>query len=149
MWVFVNAVVSFVNVGSIIPLEGLRMTKLGHTANGETTATYICNRKFNIPDKTVTRRHARYENCQGAVSFRNKCGLSITKPYDSSKPTCVLINSFTMTSDLYAAEYRDHELLDTMKIIAIEPHGHSQTRAGADRFTKWDTSIINFQVLDA
>jgi len=50
------------------------------------------------------------------------------RPYDSSKPAAVLINSFTMTSDLYAAQYKDQTLLDTMNIIAIEPLGHGQTR---------------------
>ena len=54
-----------------------------------------------------------------------------------------------MTSDLYAAQYKDEQLLDAMNIIAIEPYGHGQTRAGTDTFTYWDTSIMIFQVLDA
>lgn len=54
-----------------------------------------------------------------------------------------------MTSDLYAAQYKNNKLLDAMNIIAVEPYGHGQTRAGTDTFTYWDTAIMTLQVLDA
>lgn len=81
--------------------------------------------------------------------FGTDAAYQMPRPYDASKPTCVLINSFTMTSDLYAAQYKNEKLLDAMNIIAVEPYGHGQTRAGTDTFTYWDTSIMTLQVLDA
>lgn len=71
------------------------------------------------------------------------------RPYDASKPTCVLVNSFTMTSALYEAQFQDEALLDAMNLIAIEPLGHGQTRTNSDTFTYWDSAIMNLQVLDA
>ena len=81
--------------------------------------------------------------------FGTVAAYQMPRPYDPSKQICVLVNSFTMTSDLYSAQFRNKKLLDTMNIIAIEPYGHGQTRAGSDTFTYWDTSIMIFQVLDA
>ncbi|CZT47146.1 related to alpha/beta hydrolase [Rhynchosporium secalis] len=71
------------------------------------------------------------------------------KPYDSSKPTLVLVNSFTTSSELYQGQYANNELNDTMNIIAIELLGHGQTRSRSETFTYWDTAIMNLQVLDA
>jgi pimeloyl-ACP methyl ester carboxylesterase len=71
------------------------------------------------------------------------------RAYDPSKPTCVLVNSFTMTSDLYEAQFKNEALLDAMNIIAVEPMGHGQTRTSTDTFTYWDTAIMTLQVLDA
>lgn len=76
-------------------------------------------------------------------------GYQMPRPYDSSKPTCILINSFTMTSDLYDAQYKNQTLLDTMNIIAVEPYGHGHTRSPSRTFTYWDTAIMTLQLLDA
>ncbi|KAF2094899.1 alpha/beta-hydrolase [Rhizodiscina lignyota] len=89
--------------------------------------------------KTVTVPHL----------FGTDAAYQMPRPYDPSKPTCVLINSFTMTSDLYAAQYQNKDLLDAMNIVAIEPYGHGQTRTSTPTFTYWDTAIMVFQVLDA
>ena len=53
--------------------------------------------------------------------FGTEAGYQMPRPYDSSKPTCVLINSFTLTSDLYAAQYKNEKMLDAMNLIAVEP----------------------------
>jgi hypothetical protein len=41
-------------------------------------------------------------------------------PYDASKPTLVLVNSFTTDSNLYRDQFADEELTDEMNLIAIE-----------------------------
>ena len=55
--------------------------------------------------------------------FGTDAAYQMPRPYDASKPTCVLINSFTMTSDLYEAQYKNEKLLDSMNILAVEPYG--------------------------
>src|ERR1700760_2111074 len=80
--------------------------------------------------------------------FGTDAGYQMPRPYDATKPTCVLINSFTMTSDLYAAQYKNEKLLDTMNLIAVEPYGHGKTRTSTPTFTYWDTAIMTLQVLD-
>ncbi|KAK5069093.1 hypothetical protein LTR16_009560, partial [Cryomyces antarcticus] len=70
-------------------------------------------------------------------------------PYDESKPTLVLVNSFTTSSELYQAQYRNKQLTDAMNLIAIELLGHGQTRTKSEQFTYWDTAIMNVQVLEA
>ena len=81
--------------------------------------------------------------------FGTEAAYQMPRPYDPSKPTTVLINSFTMTSDLYKAQFENEALLDAMNIVAIEPMGHGQTRTSSDTFTYWDTSIMTLQALDA
>jgi len=71
------------------------------------------------------------------------------KPYDSSKPTMVMINSHRTTSDLYKLQFEDKALSHAMNMIAIEPLGHGQTRTKSEHFTFWDTAIMNLQVLAA
>lgn len=71
------------------------------------------------------------------------------KTYDSNKPTLVLVNSFTTSSELYRAQYANKELNDAMNLISIELLGHGQTRTKSESFTYWDTAIMNIQVLDA
>ncbi|EME49089.1 hypothetical protein DOTSEDRAFT_40330 [Dothistroma septosporum NZE10] len=71
------------------------------------------------------------------------------KPYDANKPTLVLVNSFTTSSELYRSQYANVELNKAMNLIAIELLGHGQTRTKAENFTYWDTAIMNLQVLDA
>ena len=55
--------------------------------------------------------------------------------YDSSKPTLVLVNSFTTDSELYKAQYENKQLTDAMNLISIEPLGHGQTRTKSRQFT--------------
>jgi pimeloyl-ACP methyl ester carboxylesterase len=76
-------------------------------------------------------------------------GYQMPHPYDPSKPTCVLINSFTMTSNLYTPQFNNSNLTDSMNLIAIEPYGHGATRTKCPTFTYWDTAIMTLQVLDA
>ena len=70
-------------------------------------------------------------------------------PYDSSKPTLVLVNSFTTSSELYRKQYANKQLTDKMNLLAIELLGHGQTRTKSENFTYWDTAIMNLQVMDA
>lgn len=81
--------------------------------------------------------------------FGTDAAYRMPRPYSALKPTCVLVNSFTMTSDLYEAQFNDEALLDVMNIIAVEPLGHGQTRTKSRTFTYWDTAIMTLQVLDA
>lgn len=70
------------------------------------------------------------------------------RPYDGSKPTLVLVNSFTTSSELYRAQYDDKSLADT-NLLSIELLGHGQTRTSREHWTYWDTAEMNLQVLDA
>jgi pimeloyl-ACP methyl ester carboxylesterase len=70
-------------------------------------------------------------------------------PYDASKPTLILVNSFTTSSDLYQKQYANKQLTDKMNLVAIELLGHGQTRTKSENFTYWDTAIMNIQVMDA
>ncbi|KAK5083097.1 hypothetical protein LTR05_006979 [Lithohypha guttulata] len=70
-------------------------------------------------------------------------------PYDSSKPTLVLVNSFTTSSELYRKQYANKQLTDKMNLLAIELLGHGQTRTKSENFTYWDTAIMNLQVMEA
>ncbi|KAI6812925.1 alpha/beta-hydrolase [Hortaea werneckii] len=69
-------------------------------------------------------------------------------PYDASKPTMVLVNSFNTSSELYKSQFANEKLTEKMNLIAIELLGHGQTRTKADHFTYWDTAIMNIQVLE-
>jgi pimeloyl-ACP methyl ester carboxylesterase len=69
--------------------------------------------------------------------------------YDSSKPTLVLVNSFTTSSELYRSQYANKDLTNALNLISIELLGHGQTRTKSENFTYWDTAIMNLQVLDA
>lgn len=70
-------------------------------------------------------------------------------PYDASKPTLVLVNSFTTNSDLYSSQFANRALTNTMNLLAIELLGHGATRTRSEHFTYWDTAIMNLQVLSA
>ncbi|KAK4989588.1 hypothetical protein LTR28_001577, partial [Elasticomyces elasticus] len=78
-----------------------------------------------------------------------EAGYQMPHPYDSSKPTLVLVNSFTTSSELYRAQYGNKDLTNAMNLIAIELLGHGKTRTKSENFTYWDTAIMNLQVLDA
>ncbi|GAB1736058.1 hypothetical protein NU219Hw_g6110t1 [Hortaea werneckii] len=69
-------------------------------------------------------------------------------PYDASKPTMVLVNSFNTSSELYKSQFANEKLTEKMNLIAIELLGHGQTRTKAEHFTYWDTAIMNVQVLE-
>ena len=67
---------------------------------------------------------------------------------DPSKPTLVLVNSFTTSSELYRLQYANKQLTDKMNLLSIELLGHGQTRCKTENFTYWDTAIMNLQVLE-
>jgi pimeloyl-ACP methyl ester carboxylesterase len=67
---------------------------------------------------------------------------------DPNKPTLVLVNSFTTSSDLYKSQFKNKQLTDGMNLLAIELLGHGQTRCERENWTYWDTAIMNLQVLE-
>jgi len=67
----------------------------------------------------------------------------------SSKPTLILVNSFTTSSELYREQFENEELTSKVNLIAIELLGHGQTRTENENWTYWDTAIMNVQVMDA
>jgi pimeloyl-ACP methyl ester carboxylesterase len=71
-------------------------------------------------------------------------------PLDPSKPTLLLVNSFTTSSELYRDAYTDKALTSVMNLISIELLGHGQTRVHDTKthWTYWDTAIMNLQVLE-
>ena len=71
------------------------------------------------------------------------------QPYDPSKPTLVLVNSFTTSSDLFRDQFGDSALTAQVNLVAIELLGHGQTRTSREQWTYWDTAEMNLQVLDA
>ena len=70
-------------------------------------------------------------------------------PYDPSKPTLILVNSFTTSSELYKSQYGNKALKDGMKLLAIVLLGHGKTRTKAEQWTYWDTARQNIEVMDA
>lgn len=93
------------------------------------------------PIKTISVPHLG--GCD--VGFRLSSGSA-----DTSKPTLVLINPFTVTADYYLPEFSNKALTDSLNLLAIEPLGHGQTRTKkTDSFTYWDSAIVFLQVLDA
>lgn len=56
-------------------------------------------------------------------------------PYDPKKPTLVLVNSFTTSSELYKGQYSNKDLTDKMNLLAIELLGHGKTRTKSENFT--------------
>ena len=67
---------------------------------------------------------------------------------DKSKPTLILINSFTTSSELYRDAFHNERLTSVMNLLAIELLGHGQTRAKVENWTYWDTAIMNLQVME-
>lgn len=70
-------------------------------------------------------------------------------PIDKSKPTLIMVNSFTTSSELYRDQYANEKLTSAMNLVAIELLGHGQTRTETENWTYWDTAIMNLQVMDA
>ncbi|CAG7940355.1 unnamed protein product [Penicillium salamii] len=76
-------------------------------------------------------------------------GYQMPRPYDPSKPTLLMINAFTMTSELYRPQFEDPELNGAMNLLAVELLGHGRTKTTRSHWTYWDTAEMNLQVLDA
>jgi pimeloyl-ACP methyl ester carboxylesterase len=76
-------------------------------------------------------------------------GHRFGRPYDSSRPTLVMVNSFTTTVELYRPQFAHPELAATANLLAVEPYGHGDTRSPFEQFTYWDTAHAALQVLDA
>ena len=76
-------------------------------------------------------------------------GYQMPHPYDPSKPTLVLVNSFTTSSELYRGQYENSKLTSKMNLLAIELLGHGKTRTPHENFTYWDTAIMNLEVMTA
>lgn len=76
-------------------------------------------------------------------------GHKFGKPYDSSLPTLVMVNSFTTSAELYRPQFADAKLNATANLLAIEAYGHGETRCTYEHFTYWDSAVANLQVLDA
>lgn len=68
--------------------------------------------------------------------------------YDSSKPTCVLINSMCTTVSLYRDQFNDAAVTKAMNLLAIEPLGHGSTSCPSEHFTYWDSALMALQVMD-
>jgi pimeloyl-ACP methyl ester carboxylesterase len=67
---------------------------------------------------------------------------------DQSKPTLILVNSFTTSSELYRSQYDNKSLTDAMNLVSIELLGHGQTRTKRENWTYWDTAEMNLQVME-
>lgn len=76
-------------------------------------------------------------------------GYRFGSPYDPSRPTLVMVNSFSTSVELYRPQFADTELGNTANLLAIELFGHGRTRTPYEHFTYWDTAVANWQVLDA
>lgn len=76
-------------------------------------------------------------------------GYRFGKPYDSSLPTLVMVNSFSTSADLYRPQFADAQLGDAANLLAIELYGHGETRSTYEHFTYWDSAVADLQVLDA
>ena len=93
-----------------------------------------------------------YQGLEPALQTRDtdsKSSCRMPYPYDPSKPTLVLVNSFTTSSDLYTSQYENSKLTSAMNILAIELLGHGKTRTTHENFTYWDTALMNLQVMEA
>lgn len=75
-------------------------------------------------------------------------GYQLGKPYDAALPTLVMANSFSTSAELYRPQFADEKLNSAVNLLAIEPYGHGETRAGYADYTYWDSAIANLQVLD-
>ncbi|KAF2173097.1 hypothetical protein M409DRAFT_62705 [Zasmidium cellare ATCC 36951] len=76
-------------------------------------------------------------------------GYQMSENYDASKPTLVMVNSFTTSAELYRKQFEDEALTGRMNLLAVELLGHGETRTDTEHWTYWDTAIMNLQVLDA
>jgi len=113
-------------------------------------ASQLTSNSNNLPKSTITT--TTMPNTK-TVDVPHLGGITAAyqtpHPYDPAKPTLVLVNSFTTSSELYRSQYANTHLTDAMNLIAIELLGHGQTRTERENWTYWDTAIMNVQVLDA
>jgi pimeloyl-ACP methyl ester carboxylesterase len=79
----------------------------------------------------------------------SEIGHVFGRPYDASRPTLVMVNSFTTSVELYRPQFAAAELAQTANLLAIEPYGHGRTRTASEHFTYWDTAHATLQVLEA
>jgi pimeloyl-ACP methyl ester carboxylesterase len=79
----------------------------------------------------------------------SEIGYRMAQPYEASKPTLVMVNSFSTSADLYTPQFEDETLSGMANLLAIELFGHGDTRSPSEQFTYWDTAIANFQVMGA
>ncbi|KAI0013157.1 putative alpha/beta hydrolase [Xylariaceae sp. FL0662B] len=78
-----------------------------------------------------------------------KVGYAISNgKLDSTKPTCVMINSMNTTVHLYKPQMESSKLTDVMNVLAIEPLGHGATTCNLEHFTYWDTALIALQAME-
>ena len=89
--------------------------------------------------RTVTVPHL------GTSSIGHRLG----RPYDSARPTLVMVNSFTTTAELYRPQFAHTGLDEAANLLAIEPYGHGASRSPYEHFTYWDTAHAALQVLEA
>lgn len=76
-------------------------------------------------------------------------GYRFAAPYDPARPTLVLVNSFTTSAELYRPQFADPALAGAVNLLALEPYGHGETRAGYEQFTYWDSAVADLEALDA
>lgn len=76
-------------------------------------------------------------------------GHKFGKPYDSSLPTLVMVNSFSTSVELYRPQFADARLGADANLLAIELYGHGGTRSTYEHFTYWDSAVANLQVLES
>jgi len=110
------------------------------------TNPFEATTKENMPNTNTQTVHVPH---LGGIDV----GYQMPQAYDPKKPTLVLVNSFTTTSELYRQQYANKRLTDTMNLLAIELLGHGQTKTTnperGENWTYWDTAELNLQVLDA
>ena len=79
----------------------------------------------------------------------SQIGYQFGREHEASKPTLVLVNSFTTSVELYRPQFADERLSGAANLLAIEPYGHGATRAAWDQFTYWDSAVANLQAMEA
>lgn len=79
----------------------------------------------------------------------SQIGYAFGREYDPTKPTLVMVNSFTTSVQLYRPQFAHEGLNATANLLAIEPFGHGATRSPWQQFTYWDSAVANLQVLEA
>jgi pimeloyl-ACP methyl ester carboxylesterase len=104
---------------------------------------------FGLTENEDTRAMANTKTIHVPHLGGIDAGYQMPYPYDASKPTLVLVNSFTTSSELYASQFANGALNEKMNLLAIELLGHGKTRTDCENWTYWDTAIMNLQVLEA
>jgi len=79
----------------------------------------------------------------------SQIGYRMPAPFDPSRPTLVMVNSFSTSADLFTPQFEDESLSGMANLLAIELYGHGDTRSPSEQFTYWDTAIANLQLMDA